>query len=174
MARRRFQTGCLTKLGKRRKIWVIRWREDVLRADGTVGRIQRAEMIGAVAELPNCRDALAKMEERLREVNLGTAKPESTMTFEAFVETRGRYWRSRTSRRQRSTGTRRFSTCSVTRLADVEAPRDRPGGDPAVGRRSVSQKHRLADGSERLDVLSSILETAVEFGYVERATRHEV
>ena len=69
VARRRFQTGCLTKLGKRRRIWVIRWREDVLRDDGTVGRIQRAETIGTVAELPNRRDALAKMEERLRKVN---------------------------------------------------------------------------------------------------------
>ena len=65
MARRRFQTGCLTKLGKRRKIWVIRWREDALDDHGAFCRVHRAETIGTVAELPNRRDALAKMEERL-------------------------------------------------------------------------------------------------------------
>jgi hypothetical protein len=62
----------LSKLGERRKVWVIRWTEDVLRDDGTVGRVRRAETIGTVADLPNRRDALAKMEERLREVNQGT------------------------------------------------------------------------------------------------------
>lgn len=30
MARRRYQAGCLFKRGKRRKVWVARWREDVL------------------------------------------------------------------------------------------------------------------------------------------------
>lgn len=87
MARRRFQTGTLSKLGKRRKVWVIRWTEDVLRDDGTVGRVRRAETIGTVADLPNRRDALAKMEERLREVNQGAQRPESGISFGAFVET---------------------------------------------------------------------------------------
>ena len=49
------------------------------------GTLLGAETI-AVAELPNRRDALAKMEERLRVVNQGTAQPESTMIFEAFVD----------------------------------------------------------------------------------------
>jgi len=40
----------------------------------------------------------------------------------------------------------------ATRLADVEAPRDRAGRDPTMGRRSVSQGHRVANGSERVDV----------------------
>ena len=86
MARRRFQTGTLSKLGKRRKVWVMRWPEDVLRDDGTVGRVRRAETIGTVADLPNRREALAKMEERFREVNQGTRRPEAGMSFGAFVE----------------------------------------------------------------------------------------
>ena len=57
MARRRFQTGTLSKLGKRRKVWVMRWREDALLDNGTVGRIQRAETIGTVADLPTRREA---------------------------------------------------------------------------------------------------------------------
>ena len=36
MARRRFQKGQLFKSGKRRKVWVGRWREDVLLENGEV------------------------------------------------------------------------------------------------------------------------------------------
>ena len=38
MARRRFQKGQLFKSGKRRKMWVGRWREDVLVKSGAIGR----------------------------------------------------------------------------------------------------------------------------------------
>lgn len=57
MARRRFQSGCLFKRGKRRKVWVARWREDVLREDGSVGRMLRSVVLGAVADLPTRADA---------------------------------------------------------------------------------------------------------------------
>jgi hypothetical protein len=50
-------------------------------------RVRRAETIGTVADLPNRRDALAKMEERLRDVNQGTQRPESGTTFAGFVGT---------------------------------------------------------------------------------------
>ena len=39
--------------------------------------MRRAETIGTVADLPNRRDAMAKMEEQLREVNHGTQRPHS-------------------------------------------------------------------------------------------------
>jgi hypothetical protein len=42
MARRRYQTGCLFVRGKRHKVWVARWREDVILPDTTVGRVQRS------------------------------------------------------------------------------------------------------------------------------------
>ena len=35
MARCRYQDGCLFIRGKRRKVWVARWREDVILADGS-------------------------------------------------------------------------------------------------------------------------------------------
>ena len=168
MARRRFQTGCLTKLGKRRKIWVIRWREDVLRDDGTVGRIQRAETIGTVAELPNRRDALAKMEERLREVNQGTAKPESTMTLDAFVESQWKVlalpnFKASTQHGYRTVlNTHVLPAWRTWRLREIErvaiqqwvAGQFRKG----IGRRTVRNAWTL---------LSSILETAVEYGYLQ-------
>ena len=36
MVRRRFQRGSLFKRGKREKVWVARWWEDVINADGTM------------------------------------------------------------------------------------------------------------------------------------------
>src|SRR5690242_21625531 len=38
MVRRRYQRGSLFKRGKREKVWVARWWEDVINADGTMGR----------------------------------------------------------------------------------------------------------------------------------------
>ena len=42
MVRRRFQRGSLFKRGKREKVWVARWWEDVINADGTMGRMRRS------------------------------------------------------------------------------------------------------------------------------------
>jgi hypothetical protein len=57
VARRRHQSGSLRKRGKHRKVWVARWREDVLKPDGTISRVRRAEVLGAVAQLSK-REAL--------------------------------------------------------------------------------------------------------------------
>ena len=86
MARRRYQTGCVFKRGKRRKVWVARWREDVLCEDGKVGRILRSVVLGAVADLPTRKDAQVRLDEELRAVNQGTVRPESSMLFGTFAE----------------------------------------------------------------------------------------
>src|SRR5207249_10003348 len=52
VARRRYQSGCLFKRGKRRKVWIARWREDVIRPDGSLGRIQRSIVLGYSARSP--------------------------------------------------------------------------------------------------------------------------
>ena len=41
MARPRYQDGSLTVRGTRKKVWVARWREDVIREDGTMARTHR-------------------------------------------------------------------------------------------------------------------------------------
>ena len=85
MARRRYQTGCLFVRGKRRKTWVARWREDVIRPDGTPGRVMRSEVLGLVSEIPSRREARKLLEARLRPINQGLHRPQSTGTFAAFV-----------------------------------------------------------------------------------------
>jgi hypothetical protein len=77
----------LFKRGKRRKVWVARWREDVLLEGGQLGRLHRSVVLGTVAELPTRRDALTKLEEQIRPVNQGTTRPEASMSFGVFAET---------------------------------------------------------------------------------------
>jgi len=84
VARRRYQEGSLHIRGKRRKVWIARWREDVLKADGTLGRVRRAELLGPIAQLSK-RDALNLLEARLKPINQGRHLPQSVLTLCEFV-----------------------------------------------------------------------------------------
>ena len=86
MARRRYQQGCLFKRGKRRKVWVARWREDVIRPDGKLARAHRSRVLGLVSEIPSRRQARSLLEEQLRSLNQGRHRPQSTVPFDQFVE----------------------------------------------------------------------------------------
>ncbi len=85
MARRRYQIGCLFIRGRRRKVWVARWREDVIRPDGTLGRVHRSEVLGLVSEIHGRREAQKLLGNRLRSINQGGHRPQATLTFEQFV-----------------------------------------------------------------------------------------
>lgn len=87
MARRRYQQGCLFIRGKKRKVWVLRYREDVMLPDGQIARVNRSEIIGTLAEFPTRRIAQRVVESRLRPINQGIYRPKTTMTFREFVET---------------------------------------------------------------------------------------
>ena len=87
MARRRYQQGCLYIRGKKRKVWVLRYREDVMVPDGQIARVNRSEIIGTLAEFPTRRIAQRIVESKLRPINLGVYRPKTTLTFREFVET---------------------------------------------------------------------------------------
>ena len=84
-SRRRFQSGSLFKRGRRRKVWVARWWEEILRSDGTLGRIRRSEVLGLVAEIPTRRGARKLLEQRLKAINEGMYRPQSQVTFREFA-----------------------------------------------------------------------------------------
>ena len=86
MARRRYQMGCLFVRGKRHKVWVARWREDVMLADGRLGRVQRSEVLGAANDIPSRREARKLIEARLKPINQGSHRPEARLVFETFVQ----------------------------------------------------------------------------------------
>lgn len=85
MARRRYQKASLFfRNGKRQKVWVGRWREDVIE-NGKTRRIRRAEVLGTKAELPTRKLALRELESRLAEVNSPSYRARPTATFERFA-----------------------------------------------------------------------------------------
>jgi integrase len=84
----RFQKGSLLKRGIRSKVWVARWWENAVGTDGKTERIRRSEILGAVAEIPTRRKAEQLLSDRLRQINSGGYRPQSTWTFRNFVQDR--------------------------------------------------------------------------------------
>jgi len=65
-------------------VWVGRYREDVLTADGTRKRRERSVVLGSVHEI-RMRQAQRMLAERLAAINQGTHKPEVMIPFDSFV-----------------------------------------------------------------------------------------
>lgn len=167
MARRRYQAGCLFKRGKRRKVWVARWREDVLLEGGQLGRLHRSVVLGTVAELPTKRHALTKLEEQLRPVNQGATRPEASMRFGVFAETQWSALVLPTLKLSTQHGYKNVLNKHVLPYWREWRLRD-------IGKLDVQQfvadKFRQQLGWQTVrnswTLLSGILETAVEYGYL--------
>jgi len=86
MARRRYQRGQLCLRGTKEKVWVARWREDVIRPDGTLHRKRISEIIGSQLEYKTRRLAERALAERLSDVNSITYRPRPTATFREFAK----------------------------------------------------------------------------------------
>ncbi len=86
MARCQYQNGCLFIRGKRRKVWVARWRENVILADGSISRVMRSVVLGPVSEIKGRREARRLLDARLNYFNKGQYRPETTMLFSKFVQ----------------------------------------------------------------------------------------
>ncbi len=167
VARHRFQEGCLFKRGVRRKVWVGRWREDVIQADGSEGRMNRSVVLGLVSEIPTRRQAQALLEQRLRPLNQGLQQPQSVMLFRDYVEDE---WSSlilptlklSTRRSYRSfLGKHIFPFFGERRLREISK---------MEVQRFVTEKFRQGLAWQTVRnawiVLSSILDSAVEYGHL--------
>jgi len=86
LARRRYQNGSLFLAGKSRRVWKLRWLDDVIQADGTIRRVHRSEVLGTLVEFPTRRLAERAREERLSLVNSPTYRARPTATFAQFAE----------------------------------------------------------------------------------------
>jgi len=75
---------CLFR-GKRRKVWVARWREEVILADGSAGRVMRSLVLGPVSEIGGRREARRLLDAHLNPINQRQYRPEATMLFSKFV-----------------------------------------------------------------------------------------
>jgi len=85
MALRRYQEGSLFTRGKgSRKVWVARWREDVVRPDKTIERRNRSRVLGPVDGFSRreARDLLSYLR---RSNDRKLQKAQMTMTFGEFA-----------------------------------------------------------------------------------------
>lgn len=66
MARPRYQDGSMFIRGKRNKVWVARWREDLIREDGSLHRTQRTVVLGSLTDLSRREAARSYRSESLK------------------------------------------------------------------------------------------------------------
>jgi integrase len=86
MARRRYQRGYLYLRGRRTSVWVGRWREDVMRSDGSVQRIRRSFVIGTRTEFPTRRLAERQFETLLARINAPSYRPGRVASLAEFAD----------------------------------------------------------------------------------------
>lgn len=79
MARRRYQQGYITKRGRN---WVLRYREDMIRSDGSIGRVERTRII-LPATTPK-KEARREAGRFLARLNSGQVRPSISITFDDF------------------------------------------------------------------------------------------
>ncbi len=78
MARHRYQKGFVFLRGR---VWVLRFREDVVEADGTLGRRHRSIVLGPFLKK---KEALREAEKHLHPFNQGAFKPQAAITLDEF------------------------------------------------------------------------------------------
>lgn len=84
VARPRWQNGWIFRRGKRRPVWVARFREDAIAEDGSRLRRQKSVVLGPISDLSK-REAQRMLSERLGAINQGRHKPELMTDFEKYV-----------------------------------------------------------------------------------------
>ncbi len=161
MARRRYQKGSIRRRGNR---WELRWREDVVLADGTIRREQRTTLLGTVEEFKTKRSAEREAASFLARVNRLDYRPVKRTTFEEFSEN----WKKQV------VGLLKPSTAKVTvsHLRFHLVPAFRFMRLDEIGQEQVQAfVGKLAKGRSRhtilnvLGTLASVLKMARKWGY---------
>jgi hypothetical protein len=82
----RLQYGSVSKRGKKDKVWIGRWREEVAGSDNSLRTVRRSVILGTVEEIPTKRDAERELWERLQALNVGKQGASGSMTLRRFAE----------------------------------------------------------------------------------------
>jgi integrase len=85
MARKHFQRGSLFQRGKSNKVWVGRWREQRADSQGKPIWVRCSEILGFVNDLPKRGQAELVLAKRLQAINTHGYSPGSTRRFSDFV-----------------------------------------------------------------------------------------
>jgi integrase len=174
MARPRYQDGSLFIRGKRTKVWVARWREDVIWEDGTLHRTQRTVVLGPIADLSR-REARSLLQKRVSEINQGRHRARPMMTFEKFAK---EHWQPGTLLALKPSSVRIYQfnldkyvlpTLGSLRLCEVTRA--------TIQLLLLALKHKGYASSTLHSIrvtIARVLHTAVESGYLERNPAHGI
>jgi integrase len=86
MARRRYQTGRVFIRGKRSRVYVGRYREDLIQPDGAIHRVERSIVLGLVSELKTLKNAQRALEPYLAKVNSVDYRPGRVAKLADFAD----------------------------------------------------------------------------------------
>ncbi len=174
MARPRYQDGSLFIRGKCIKVWVARWREDVIGEDGTLHRTQRTVVLGPVADLSR-REARSLLQKRVSEINQGRHRARPMMTFEKFAK---EHWQPGTLLALKPSSVRIYQfnldkyvlpTLGSLRLFEVNRA--------TIQHLLLALKHKGYASSTLHSIrvtIARVLHAAVESGYLERNPAHGI
>jgi len=86
MARRRYQKGRVFIRGVRKRVWVGRWREDEVQADGSIRRIEKSQVLGPESELKTKKLAQRRLDSILARINAPEYRPGRVANLQEFAQ----------------------------------------------------------------------------------------
>src|SRR5215472_11418151 len=173
MARPRYQNGSLVVRGKPKR-YVLRWREDVVRLDGTIDRVQHAETIGFVTLIKK-QQALEILQARVNAVSQQQLRPQGVMTLSQFVMAE---WKPNAALALKKSSMRIYSyqleKYILPTLGDLPV-RDLGVAQVEACLSSLKQKgHATSTLRGVRATFATVLRSAVKRGYLERNPAHGV
>jgi integrase len=165
LARRRYQKGSVW-FSEHRQIWLGRYREDIIRADGTTVRKRPQVELGTKKELPTKRLAIRKLDEILFPINAPLYQPTRISTIREFAK---RYREEVLSKRKPSTiraANSHFDAHILLELGQLRLDQIGPENQQIFinSLQGASRKTVL----NVLSTLSKMLTTAKNWGYAAR------
>ena len=165
MARRRYQRRYLYLRGKKTSAWIGRWREDVMRSDGSVQRIRRSIVIGTRTEFPTRRLAEPRFDTMLSRVNSPSYRPGRVSTFAEFAER----WRTEVLIHRKPSGARAAEShlrCHILPLLARVKVEDLGLEVQQTFVTRLAETVSSKTASNVVGTLSVILSTAKNWGYI--------
>jgi integrase len=174
MARPRYQNGSVVVRGKRNKVRVLRWREDVRGPDGSVRTIHRAETLGPVSKIPVGK-ARETLQSRISTANQKRRRPQASITLSDFV---GRVWKPNAELGLKRSSVRYYSFQLEKHILPGLGLIAVYDLDRAQIESCLSEVKRKGYASATLRgvraTLSAVLQTAVEQQYLEENPAHGI
>lgn len=147
-----------------RRVFVGRWRADVIQADGTIRRIERSIVLGPISELKTKKNAQRSFEPILAEVNSPSYRPGKFAKFREFADT----WESQVLIHQKPSSVKSAQSHLKTYirkwLGEVRLEDFTPQAQQNFVTR-LSQKVSRKTLLNVLGTISSMLRTAKSWGY---------